>query len=95
MAEKLPEVWQRGPVEGVCGLLQPVAHALLQADEEVAALAEKIPAEHLWYKPYGMASAGFHLQHLTGVLNRLFTYAKGGQLNGQQLYSLKVEGCGK
>jgi len=31
MAESLPEVWLRGPVEGVPAALQPVAHALLQA----------------------------------------------------------------
>jgi hypothetical protein len=28
------EVWQRGPINGVPGLLQPVAHALLQVVED-------------------------------------------------------------
>jgi len=30
-----PEVWLRGPLEGIPPLLQPVAHALLQAREEI------------------------------------------------------------
>ena len=29
------EVWQRGPLENIPSLLQPVAHALLQAREEL------------------------------------------------------------
>ncbi len=36
-----PEVWLRGPIDGVPTLLQPVAHALLQAREDVAALAAR------------------------------------------------------
>jgi uncharacterized damage-inducible protein DinB len=38
-----------------------------------------------------MASAGFHLQHLSGVLDRLFTYAKGKPLSEDQMYALKQE----
>jgi hypothetical protein len=75
--EKLPEVWLRGPVENIPSLLQPVAHALLQAREEVSELLENFPNELLWEKPAGVASTGFHLQHLSGVLDRLFTYARG------------------
>lgn len=87
-----PEVWQRGPVEGIPALLQPIAHALLQAREELSALMDGFPQELLWAKPAGMASPGFHLQHIAGVLDRLFTYANGDQLNEQQLAYLKSEG---
>ena len=31
----LLEVWQRGPIKDIPLLLQPVAHALLQAKEEL------------------------------------------------------------
>lgn len=86
------EVWQRGPVEGVPALLQPVAHALLQAREEVNAMMDNFPQELLWERPAGMASPGFHLQHLAGVLDRLFTYAEGRQLDTQQLTYLTSEG---
>src|SRR4030095_11083587 len=90
--EKLPEAWLRGPVENIPSLLQPVAHALLQAKEEVNELFEDFPNELLWEKPAGAASTGFHLQHLRGVLDRLFTSAAGKQLDKQQLAALKREG---
>ena len=86
-----PEVWLRGPVENIPSLLQPVAHAILQAREEVNALMKIFPEEKLWEKPAGVASVGFHLLHLTGVLDRLFTYAKGNQLAEEQLVALKQE----
>ena len=89
---KLPEVWQRGPVAGVPALLQPVAHALLQAAEEVEELMQGFPERLLWEKPANVASPGFHLQHLTGVLNRLFTYARAEKLNADQLHYLQAEG---
>ncbi len=37
------EVWQRGPIEGVPGLLQPVAHALLEVSEEVRGIMNGFP----------------------------------------------------
>lgn len=91
MTDKLPEVWLRGPVSGVPPLLQPIAHALLQAREEVAALIKDFPDEKLWTRPAGVASVGFHLQHFSGVLSRLFTYARGESLNAEQLQALAAE----
>ena len=89
---KLPEHWLRGPVEHVPSLLQPVAHALLQAKDEVNVVMADLPSPLLWKKPAGMASAGFHLQHLAGVPDRLFTYARGAALSATQLEELKAEG---
>jgi uncharacterized damage-inducible protein DinB len=86
------EVWQRGPVENVPALLQPVAHALLQAREEVDGIVVDFPDNHLWHQPAGVASVGFHLQHLTGVLDRLFTYARGEALTEEQLKTVASEG---
>ncbi len=86
------EVWLRGPLPNIPALLQPVAHALLQAREEVATLGNNFPDDQLWARPAGMASVGFHLQHLTGVLDRLFTYARAESLNTVQLQWLANEG---
>jgi uncharacterized damage-inducible protein DinB len=91
-AAKLPEVWLRGPVNGIPALLQPVAHALLQAREEINELMLDFADNLLWRQVAGMASPGFHLQHLAGVLDRLFTYAKGAGLNDEQLNYLHKEG---
>ncbi|WP_421825598.1 DinB family protein [Larkinella sp.] len=92
MSNPKPEVWQRGPVAGIPSLLQPVAHALLQAREEVDALMKDFPGRYLWQKPAGVASVGFHLQHLTGVLDRLFTYARNEGLSPEQRAWLAAEG---
>lgn len=88
------EVWQRGPIEGVPPLLQPVAHAILQVSEEVDSNLADFPVSLLWMKPAGVASVGFHLQHMTGVLDRLFTYARGEVLTATQLEALSTEGKG-
>jgi uncharacterized damage-inducible protein DinB len=91
VADSRPEVWLRGALPGIPPLLQPVAHALLQAREEVESLMTGFPAGRLWERPAGVASVGFHLQHLTGVLGRLFTYARGESLTPVQLEALKAE----
>jgi hypothetical protein len=86
------EVWLRGPLPGITPLLQPVAHALLQAQEEINRLDKEFPSDLLWVKPGGLASVGFHMQHMAGVLDRLLTYARGEPLNEKQLEYLKQEG---
>ncbi len=91
MLPDTPEVWLRGPLEGVPPLLQPVGHALLQAREEVNEILLGFPKQLLWERPAGVASVGFHLQHLSGVLDRLFTYAKGMSLTSEQLEYLQSE----
>jgi hypothetical protein len=88
----LPEVWLRGPLTDVPPLLQPVAHALLEAREEVGAIMEGFPEDSLWRRPAGVASPGFHLQHLAGVLDRMCTYARGEPLSEGQIRALAAEG---
>jgi uncharacterized damage-inducible protein DinB len=86
------EYWLRGPVENVPSLLQPAAHALLQARDEVNNALLNFPEEQLWRKPNMVASVAFHLQHIPGVINRLMTYAKGEVLSQEQLDYLVEEG---
>lgn len=90
--EKKREAWQCGPVDGVPGLLQPVAHALIEMRDEVHGIMENFPEKLLWEKPAGVASPAFHLQHIRGVIERLFTYARKELLNEQQMHSLSLEG---
>lgn len=91
-ATKQPEVWLRGPLENIPALLQPAAHALLQAREEINEMLQQFPEHLLWLKPAGVASVAFHLQHIPGVLDRLCTYASGKQLSQPQLDYLAAEG---
>jgi len=90
--EQQTEFWLSGPVEGINLGLQPVAHAILQARREVAEVLQNFPETLLWQRPGGVASVAFHLQHLAGVLDRLFTYARGEQLSTEQLNALQKEG---
>ena len=89
MAE--PEYWLRGPIAGVEPLLQPIAHSLFQAREDVAAALAGIPPDRLWTTPHGAASIGFHVKHLCGSLDRLFSYARGESLTARQLAYLQTE----
>lgn len=90
--KKQPEVWLRGPLVDIPALLQPVAHAIIQTQEEIHELMDDFPNVLLWVKPAGLASPGFHLQHIPGVLDRMTTYAKGEALSHQQFDYLKKEG---
>ena len=85
------EVWLRGPLPDVIPELQPVVHSLMQVREEVTGVLP-LPTEHLWTRPGGAASIGFHLLHLAGSLDRLLTYARGKSLNAAQRAALEAEG---
>ena len=86
------EVWLRGPLQDMPSLLQPIAHALLQAREEINELMTGFPDTLLWERPAGVAAPAFHLHHLTGVMDRLFTYAAGKTLSEKQLETFSQEG---
>jgi hypothetical protein len=87
------EWWQRGPVDGVPALLQPVAHILLQVRESVEELVDGLTEEQWNARPGGVASAAFHVRHMAGVIDRLFTYARGDALSPEQFAALRVEGA--
>ena len=73
----------RGPIEGIAPLLMPVAHALIQARDELERLALHVPEEHVWLRPGGA--------HLGAALDRLFTYARGERLNEAQKEAFRSE----
>lgn len=91
MSQQL-EVWMRGPIAGIPTLLQPIAHTLLQAQEEIHAHLKDFPESKIWDTPFDCASVAFHLQHIKGVLDRLFTYAASKSLTEEQLTALAAEG---
>ena len=93
MAERpsIPEVWLRGPIEGIQPLLQPAAHTLAQVGEDVFPVVEHLAPARLWALPGNSASIGFHLAHLPGSLDRLLTYSRGESLSAEQLAALAAE----
>ena len=91
MANPVAEAWLRGPRPGIPAQLQPLAHALTGALEDVEkAVADLGPAQ-LWHEPGGAASVGFHLLHLAGSTDRLLTYALAAPLTDAQRSALAAE----
>ena len=86
-----PEVWLRGPIEGIPASLQPAAHALLQTLEDVGHTIAELSVDQIWTSPGGAASVGFHVLHLIGSTDRLLTYARGETLTDAQKARLFAE----
>jgi hypothetical protein len=87
------EWWQRGPIDGVPAELQPVAHILYQVRESVGEIVDGLTDEQWNARPAGVASAAFHVRHMAGVIDRLFTYARGEALSEAQFAALRLEGA--
>lgn len=85
------EWWQRGPIDGVPAVLQPVAHILLQVRESVGELVVGLSLVEWNARPGGVASAAFHVRHIRGVIDRLFTYARGDVLSIEQFAAMRAE----
>jgi hypothetical protein len=85
--------WLRGPIPGIPALLQPVAHALVDADEDTQKALAQLTVEQLNRRPRNGAAASpaYHVKHAMGSLDRLFTYARGEPLNAEQLAALAAE----
>ena len=86
------EWWQRGPIDGVPAVLQPVAHILFQVRESVGEIVEALTEQQWNARPAGVASAAFHVRHIAGVIDRLFTYARGNALSAEQFAAIQSEG---
>jgi uncharacterized damage-inducible protein DinB len=85
------EPWLAGPVEGVDEYVQPAAHALLQAREDLPRAVDGLRGAQLWVRPGGAASIGFHLRHIAGAIDRLLTYARGEALSEAQKEAARAE----
>jgi len=90
-SDQQTEVWLRGAIAGYDPLLMPVVHALLQVREDIERLVQRVPQEHVWQRPGGAASIGFHVRHTGGALDRLLTYARGETLSDRQKAALRSE----
>lgn len=87
----MSEPWLSGPFEGLDPLLAPLFYTFQQTREELAQHTAGMTPEELWASPHGMTPLGFHIRHIAGSIDRLATYAKGGQLSAEQLADMKAE----
>jgi uncharacterized damage-inducible protein DinB len=87
----LVEPWLRGTLMEYDAVRRQVLHALELAQEDVERWCSRLSDDEIEARPFGVASVGFHLRHIARSLDRLLTYAEGGQLSVDQLASLSAE----
>jgi uncharacterized damage-inducible protein DinB len=89
--QELPEPWLRGTLTEIPPVPRAVLHALELAKEDVARWCGNLSDKQLNARPAGIAPVAFHLRHIVRSLDRLLTYAEGGQLGREQIAALKSE----
>jgi uncharacterized damage-inducible protein DinB len=86
-----PEPWLRGTHAEVPATIRAVVHALELCREDLERHCGALSDVELNARPAGVAPVAFHLRHIVRTLDRLLTYAEGGQLGPAQLTALKSE----
>ena len=95
MPDEMPEPWLRGTLGEFDAIKRQVLHALELAEEDVARWCAGLSDAELELRPWGVAPVGFHLRHIARSLDRLLTYAEGGQLTQAQREALGSEMAGR
>jgi hypothetical protein len=85
------EPWLRGTLTEVDAVRRQVLHALELTWEDVERWCAGLSDAEMDARPFGIAPVAFHLRHIARSLDRLLTYAEGGQLSGAQMDALKSE----
>jgi uncharacterized damage-inducible protein DinB len=85
------EPWLRGTLGEVEPVRRAVLHALELAGEDVDQWSGKLDDEQMFARPAGLPPVAFHLRHIARSLDRLLTYAEGGQLSHEQMMELRSE----
>jgi len=89
----LLEPWLRGTLTDTPAVQRAVMHALQAAEEELTNWCSGLTDEEVQQRPAGLASVAFHLRHIPGSIDRLLTYAEGGELSEEQLQRMRSEGA--
>jgi uncharacterized damage-inducible protein DinB len=87
----MPEPWLRGTLRDVPAVHRGVLHALQLAQEDLEKWCRVLMEEQLKARPGGLPPVAFHLRHIARSMDRLLTYAEGGQLGEAQVVALRSE----
>jgi uncharacterized damage-inducible protein DinB len=85
------EPWLRGTYSDVSAVGRAVLHALDLALDDITKWTEGLTDAEVHTQPLGLPSLAFHLRHIARSVDRILTYAEGGQLTAEQLAALKAE----
>jgi uncharacterized damage-inducible protein DinB len=89
------EPWLRGTYGDVPAVGRAVLHALDLALDDITKWTEGLSDAEAHAQPLGLPSLSFHLKHIARSIDRILTYAEGGQLTAEQLAALKSEQGGE
>lgn len=85
------EPWLRGTYSDVPAAGRAVLHALDLALDDITKWTAGLTDAEVHSEPSGLPAVGFHLKHIARSVDRILTYAEGGQISAEQLAVLKTE----
>ena len=88
------EPWLRGTYGDVPAVARAVLHAFDLAMDDLMKWTDGITDMEIHTLPLELPPVAFHLRHIARSVDRLLTYAEGGQLSSEQLTRLKAEEVG-
>jgi uncharacterized damage-inducible protein DinB len=88
------EPWMRGSHPEVPAVGRAVLHALELALDDLTKWTAGLTDAEVHAHPLGLPSVAFHLKHIARSVDRILSYAEGGQLSAEQLAVLKTEQTG-
>ena len=88
------EPWLRGTHAEVPAVSRAVLHAFDLAVDDLAKWTEGLTDVEIHTLPLELPPIAFHLRHIARSVDRLLTYAEGGQLSAEQLAKMKAEEVG-
>ena len=88
------EPWLRGTCSDVPAVARAVLHALDLAVDDLVKWTAGLTDLEVHAQPFGVMAVASHLKHIARSIDRILTYAEGGQLSSEQLNSLKGESTG-
>ena len=88
------EPWLRGTYGEVPAVARAVLHAFDLALDDLTKWTDGLTDVEIHMLPLELPPVAFHLRHIARSVDRLLTYAEGGQLSTEQLTKLKAEEVG-
>jgi uncharacterized damage-inducible protein DinB len=88
------EPWLRGTYADVSAVGRAVLHAFDLAMDDLTKWTAGLTDVEIHTLPLELPPLAFHLRHIARSVDRLLTYAEGGQLSTEQLTKLKAEEVG-
>jgi uncharacterized damage-inducible protein DinB len=86
-----PEPWLSGTLGELPVVPRALLHSLEMAREDLRKWCQPLSDAQLNERPGGVAPVVFHLRHVARSVDRMLTYAEGGQLSEEQWADAKSE----